>query len=79
MLTSSRGMELVLHIAGRSPCSSSTRRRGTGSKALTMSSCPPVSLASSDAWRTASVAVSEPSVPTTIRLNTSPVSSFVGR
>ena len=39
-----------------------------------MLSCAPASLARSIAWRTASAAVSDPSVPTTMRVNT-PASS----
>ena len=52
-------------------CCASSRSRAleTGSYALTRSIDEPTAYASSVAWRTASLAVSEPSVPTTIRSN----------
>ena len=58
-------------------CWASFRRRswGTGSNALTTSSDAPVSFASWVAWPTATAAVSDPSVPTTMRLNTEPSST----
>src|SRR5271154_4516392 len=67
--TSSRGLIAHCRSSGasrRSPC---RRCAGTGSYALTSSSFAPTERAKSTAWRTACVAVSEPSVPTTIDLN----------
>ena len=70
--TSSRGPTPCAMSPGT--CCDSSRRRscGTGSYALTMSRAAPVVLASSIAWETATAAVSEPSVPTTMRLNKNP-------
>src|SRR4051794_13470682 len=55
---------------GTSRTSSRNRPAGTGSYALTIRSRASSRTASSTAWRTASRAVSEPSVPTTIEANT---------
>src|SRR6185436_8686881 len=68
--TSSRG--LIIHCRSGGTCWASSRRRpaGTGSYALTIRSVAPSRTASSTAWRTASCADSDPSVPTTIEANT---------
>ncbi len=58
---------------GASSRSSRSRAEDTGSNALTTSSDAPVFFASSVASRTACLAVSEPSVPTTMRANIYPL------
>jgi hypothetical protein len=63
-------------MSGGAPsCSPWMRRLETGWKALTMLRVAPVIFARSIACRTASSAVSEPSVPTTIRVNKPPPSA----
>src|SRR3954447_14564939 len=64
--TSSRGLTIHDTSAGTSVRSCRSRASGTGSYALTSSTRPPTAFASSAACRTASFAVSDPSVPTTI-------------
>src|SRR5215217_2214151 len=68
--TSSRGLTIHCRSAGTWRASIRRRWLETGSYADTSSSLAPVSLASSTAASTAFWAVSEPSVPTTIELNT---------
>src|ERR1700760_3555365 len=60
--------------AGAPSASVWIRRLETGAKALTTLSVALLILARSIACRTASAAVSDPSVPTTIRVNTPPPS-----
>src|SRR6201994_1935089 len=61
--------------AGAPSASVWIRRLETGAKALTTLSVALLILARSIACRTASAAVSDPSVPTTIRVNTPPPSA----
>ena len=67
---------LIAHCmsAGALRLSSRSRASDTGAYALTSSSLAPTAFAMSTASRTAWVAVSEPSVPTTIELNMLPPS-----
>src|ERR1700753_1390431 len=61
--------------AGAPSASGSSRRLEIGANALTMLSVAPLIFARSIACRTASDAVSDPSVPTTIRVNMPPPSA----
>src|ERR687895_2385556 len=67
--TSSRGLTIHWRSSGTCWRSSRSRPSGTGSYALTRWIVAPMRLASSVACRTASLAVSDPSVPTTMDSN----------